>query len=64
MYKINVEWILTHWQSFTDRVVLGIIDPQTVSDRLVLSFTCLDFLLACLVLLAGHMVGDDILSQA
>ena len=57
--------ILTHWQSFTDtcRVVLSIIDPQTVNDSLVFSFTCPDLLLACPVLLAGDMIGDNVLSR-
>ena len=54
---------LTHWQNFTDRVVLSIIDPQTVNDSLVFSFTCPDLLLAYPVLLAGHMIGDNVLSR-
>ena len=55
---------LTRWQNFTNRVVLSIIDLQTVNDSLVFSFTCPDLLLACLVLLAGDMIGDNVLSQA
>ena len=45
-------------------MVLSIIDLQTVNDSLVFSFTCPDLLLACLVLLAGDMIGDNVLSQA
>ena len=56
-------YTLTHWQSFTDRVVLSIIDPQTVNVSLVFSFTCPDLLLACPVLLAGDMIGDNVLSR-
>ena len=65
VFKTLSLYTLTHWQSFTDtcRVVLSIIDPQTVNDSLVFSFTCPDLLLACPVFLAGDMIGDNVLSR-